>query len=186
MESSSSGMFVFWNKPQFELSTKLPMIGWGGAFLTFQSLIDHPFTGTSLTEDTASMPVVDRCEEDCSDSGKSCGSSGSSLLLHTSRLLHASFWLSLLVMSFCHMTVLRLNKMMKRLKVSSVTLPLSFESQWRGDLTIEVFHWGLKNISGFTEPGMLPASVSWGQLLLEGLMSTLLSHWTCCRFCYWQ
>ena len=94
MESSSSGMFVFWNKPQFELSTKLPMIGWGGAFLTFQSLIDHPFTGTSLTEDTASMPVVDRCEEDCSDSGKSCGSSGSSLLLHTSRLLHASFWLS--------------------------------------------------------------------------------------------
>ncbi|XP_059932065.1 uncharacterized protein LOC132475107 [Gadus macrocephalus] len=27
-------------------------------------------SGTSLTEDTASMPVVDRCEEDCSDSGE--------------------------------------------------------------------------------------------------------------------
>ena len=157
MESSSSGMFVFWNKPQFELSTKLPMIGWGGAFLTFQSLIDHPFTGTSLTEDTASMPVVDRCEEDCSDSGKSCGSSGSSLLVHTSRLLHASFWLSLLVMSFCHKPLLSLKKMMKRMKVSSVTLPLSFESQWRGDLTTELLHWGLKKPSQFTEPGMLPA-----------------------------
>ena len=36
------------------------------------------------------MPVVDRCEEDCSDSGKSCGSSGSSLTLHTSRLLQTS------------------------------------------------------------------------------------------------
>ena len=73
-------------------------------------------------------------------------------------------------------------RMIKRMKVSSVTLPLSFESQWRGD----VFQWLLKNISRFTEPGMLPASVSWGQLLLEGLMSTLLLHWTCCRFCCWQ
>ena len=36
------------------------------------------------------MPVVDGCgEEDCSDSGKSRGSSGSSLMLHTSRLLNA-------------------------------------------------------------------------------------------------
>ena len=62
---------------------------------TFQSLIDPPFTGTSLTEDTASMSLMDRCEEeDCSDSGKSRGSSGSSLTLHTSRLLNASFWLS--------------------------------------------------------------------------------------------
>ena len=57
---------------------------------TFQSLIDPPFTGTSLTEDTASMSLMDRYEEeDCSDSGKSRGSSGSSLMLHTSRLLNA-------------------------------------------------------------------------------------------------
>ena len=47
----------------------------------------------------------------------------------------------LLFCLFFQTPVLRLMKMMK---VSSVTLPLSFESQWRGDLTTEVFHWGLK------------------------------------------
>ena len=52
-----------------------------------QSLIDLPFTATSLTEDTASMSLMDRFEEeDGSDSGKSRGSSGSLLTLHTSRL----------------------------------------------------------------------------------------------------
>ena len=39
-------------------------------------------------------------EEDGSDSGKSRGSSGSSLTLHTSRLLNASFLLSLLFFVF--------------------------------------------------------------------------------------
>ena len=54
-----------------------------------------------MTEDTASMPVVDRFEEeDGSDSGKSRGTSGSSLTLHTSRLLNASFLLSLLFFVF--------------------------------------------------------------------------------------
>ncbi|CAL8332902.1 unnamed protein product [Boreogadus saida] len=37
--------------------------------LDISDLIDHPLPGPSLTKDTASMPVVDRCEEeDCSDS----------------------------------------------------------------------------------------------------------------------
>ena len=61
---------------------------------------DHPFQGLRITEDTASMPVVDRFEEDGSDSGKSRGTSGSSLTLHTSRLLNASFLLSLLFFVF--------------------------------------------------------------------------------------
>ena len=47
------------------------------------------------------MSLMDRCEEeDGSDSGKSRGSSGSSLTLHTSRLLQTSLSPSLLVLSF--------------------------------------------------------------------------------------
>ncbi|CAL8375149.1 unnamed protein product [Gadus morhua 'NCC'] len=42
--------------------------------------------GTSLTEDTASMPVVDRCEEDCSDSGEqSQGRKSSNPIIPSSR-----------------------------------------------------------------------------------------------------
>ena len=109
----------------------------------------------SHSEDIASMSLMDRNEEeDGSDSGKSRGSSGSSLTLHTSRLLQTSLSPSLLILSFFQTPVLRL---MKRMKVSSITLPLSFESQWRGDLTTELLHWGLKKPSQFTEPGMLPA-----------------------------
>ena len=84
----------------------------------------------SLTEAIAGMSLMDRYEEeDGSDSGKSLGSSGSSLTLHTSRLLQTSLSPSLLILSFFQTPVLRLMKMMKRMKVSSVTLPLSFESQ---------------------------------------------------------
>ena len=47
------------------------------------------------------MSLMDRYEEeDGSDSGKSRGSSGSSLTLHTSRLLQTSLSPSLLVLSF--------------------------------------------------------------------------------------
>ena len=65
-----------------------------------QSLIDLPFTAKDVSEDTASMSLMGSSEEDGSDSGKSRGSSGSLLTLHTSRLLPTSILLSLLVLSF--------------------------------------------------------------------------------------
>ena len=46
------------------------------------------------------MSLMNRYEEDGSDSGKSLGSSGSSLTLHTSRLLHTTLSPSLLILSF--------------------------------------------------------------------------------------
>ena len=68
----------------FEISPKLsfplsPHDWLRRCFQTFQCLIDPPFTG-SLTEDTASMPVVDRrkdeegsdAENDEDDKGEQC------------------------------------------------------------------------------------------------------------------
>ncbi|CAL8332897.1 unnamed protein product [Boreogadus saida] len=88
--------------------------------------LELPLQGTSLSKDTASMPVVDRCgEEDGSDS------------------------------------VLRLMKMMK---VSSVTLPLSFETrlQLKGKGTYECSATGL--VFEVSEQALVRYSVlSWFQ-----------------------
>ncbi|CAL8332947.1 unnamed protein product [Boreogadus saida] len=95
--------------------------------LDISDLIDHPLPGPSLAEDTASMPVVDRCEEeDCSDS------------------------------------VLRLMKMMK---VSSVTLPLNFEMrvQLEGEGTYECSATGL--VFEVSEQALVRYSVrSWSEV----------------------
>ena len=73
-------------------------------------------------------PKVTSDSDSDSDSGKSSGSSGYFITLHTSRLPPNYLSTSLLVLSFCQTPVLSL---MKTIRVSSYTLPLSWVSMTR-------------------------------------------------------